>query len=294
MINDLSFYLTLFPSTLMILILLFYSISNKKTKSSNYNYGFLEIDYIARNSLLSEISPIIKCLFSLSLLLMSIILDNFKINILISILCCFIIVIFGKITFKNYLKLLLIPIVFLITSSIVILLNFSYVIPSNSYFYLKFFNFYIYTNRRSIILIETIVVRSFAALSSLYLLILSTPAEELFYLLEKIHCPSVIIELMNMIYRFIFLMIEAVSEMSNAAKSRLGYLTYKKSLITFGKVASNLLLVSVKKVNDYWNALEARLYTGHLNFIGRKKSISISILFLAIFIISYLLLIYFL
>ena len=68
-------------------------------------------------------------------------------------------------------------------------------------------------------------------------------------------------------------MLETYNRLRNAAESRLGYCDYKTSLYSFGQIASNLFIVTLKKANAYYNALEARCYDGELNFLEDIKPV---------------------
>ena len=47
--------------------------------------------------------------------------------------------------------------------------------------------------------------------------------------------------------------------MKNSAKARQGYCDFKTSCYTFGSIASNMFIISLKKANAYYDAMEARL-----------------------------------
>ena len=68
-------------------------------------------------------------------------------------------------------------------------------------------------------------------------------------------------------------MMETHSRMKNSAESRLGYVDFRTSCYSFGQVASNLLIVSLKRGNDYYNALESRCYDGELRFLEEEKPV---------------------
>ena len=76
-----------------------------------------------------------------------------------------------------------------------------------------------------------------------------------------------------MIYRYIFIMLETYTRLKNSAESRLGYVDFRTSCYTFGQIASNLFIVTLKKANAYYNALEARCYDGELNFLEEEKPV---------------------
>ena len=97
---------------------------------------------------------------------------------------------------------------------------------------------------------------------------------EIINALRNMHMPKLIVELMNLIYRFIFILIESYANMYNSALSRLGYHNLKASFISFGNIASNILVLSLKKSNAYYTAMEARCFDGDLNFLQEEKKLS--------------------
>ena len=81
--------------------------------------------------------------------------------------------------------------------------------------------------------------------------------------------------------------------MRNSADSRQGYCDFKTSCYTFGSVASNLLVVSLKKSNAYYTAMEARGYDGDLVFLEEEKPFQFSHLFIAAGFLFFLLLLWY-
>jgi cobalt/nickel transport system permease protein len=79
---------------------------------------------------------------------------------------------------------------------------------------------------------------------------------------------------MNMIYRFIFVLMDTQASMQTAARSRLGYQGFKTSCRTFGLIGASLLVVSMKKAGAYYDALIARGYEGQLLFLEEEKSVN--------------------
>ena len=118
-------------------------------------------------------------------------------------------------------------------------------------------------------------MKAWGAVSAMYLMTLSTPASELISVLRKAHIPKVMVELMNMIYRFIFIMAEVQEKMKISAQSRLGYVDFKTSCKSFGNTASNLLVVSLKKANAYYDAMISRCYDGEFVFLEEEKPVTV-------------------
>lgn len=272
-------------------------IKNRKHKAASghvHGQGFYEIDRLAQQSKLNGWNTCLKFLFTASLLIISVFIGNPQANLLIIFITTYLTVVVGGLSLRTYIKLLFIPVFFILTSSVVILLEASKTLPIDGVFQFRIFSLYVYTTYRQIQTVINLWGKAFGALSAMYFLTLSTPVTELILVLEKLHCPGLIIELMNMIYRFIFIMISTENEMRQAASSRLGYSTYRTSLRTFGFIASNLLIVSIKRANAYYDALESRLYNGKLRFLSKEKPIEMPHLIFMVLTVIYLIFVCFL
>ena len=177
----------------------------------------------------------------------------------------------GGLSTKKYLALLKIPVVFLILGTVAIAVGVSPV-PAGR-FYVSLPGFYLYLSEEGAVLSARLVLKAMASVSAMYMLVLSTPASEIINLLGKLHVPKLISELMNLIYRFIFVMMDVQSSMKQAAESRLGYHNFLTSCKSFGGLGANLFIVSLKKAGTYYDAMTARCYQGELIFLEEKKPV---------------------
>lgn len=230
------------------------------------------IDFYAYASGIRCWSPRFKAAFSMACLLCCIICDNVYVSCAVILLMSYITVIMGGLPFRRYLSLLTIPAVFLFFGSVAIAVGFAGSPVGEYNLHLVFF--YVYTSWESLWETFQLIVKAFGAVSAMYMLTLSTPASEIIAVLRGIHIPRLFVELMNMIYRYIFLLMDTQCRMKNAAVSRLGYCDFKTSFLSFGKVAGNLLVVSLKKGNAYYHALESRCYDGELLFLEEEKTVT--------------------
>lgn len=242
-----------------------------KRKNNNHCEGIYSIDFYAYKSKISHWNPMLKVIFAFITLVFCIIADNFYVSLIIALSMGFITVGIGKIEFGQYLYLLKIPIAFIVLSSIAIAVNIS-TKPLEQYNFNLYF-FYLNTSNENIIKTVKIIMKAFGAISSMYMMTLSTSASEIISVLRKIHIPKIIIELMNMIYRFIFILLDVQCKMKNSAQSRLGYVDFKTSCYCFASTSKNLLIVSLKKANAYYDAMESRCYDGEMNFLEENKEI---------------------
>ena len=112
-----------------------------------------------------------------------------------------------------------------------------------------------------------LICTAFASVSCLYFLALSTPVTDLVLALRRFHIPQLLIELMILIYRFIFLLQEIAHQISVSQKSRLGNCNYRTSIRSFGALLSALFIRSVRQSGILFDALEARGYHGEIQVL---------------------------
>lgn len=230
----------------------------------------LSVDYYAYISAMRDWNPLFKTIFAVSCLLLCILLNNIYVSIAVILIMGYLTVVIGGLEFNHYIAMLTVPIVFLLFGSLAVAVGFS-LEPAGQYRIHLFRLFYLYCSDESLWKTAGLILKAFGAVSALYMLTLTTPLSELILVLRKAHVPKLLIELMNMIYRYIFIMMDTHSRMKNSAESRLGYVDFKTSCYSFGQVASNLLVVSLKRGTNYYNALESRCYNGDLQFLEEEK-----------------------
>lgn len=112
-----------------------------------------------------------------------------------------------------------------------------------------------------------VTLRSLSAVSAFYFLVLSTPVSGIVAILDRCHTPGMLTSLMYLLYRYIFILTETWQDMHAAARSRLGYVDYRTSIRTFGAVGGNLLVVSMQRADQCYNAMESRCFTGEIRFL---------------------------
>ncbi len=234
--------------------------------------AIFSIDYYAYYSKINGWSPELKVGFSATLLLLSILLNDLSVSVLIILLTAYITIVLGGVSFEHYIKLLSIPIVFLILGSIAIAVNFSKV-PCGDW-YVDFHYFYIFVTKTGMLNMIHLWGKALGAVSAMYMMSLSTPSSEIFQVLSKVKVPKLIVELMNIMYRYIFILMDTQCKMKHAAESRLGYCDYRTSIQTFGNIGRNLFIVSLKKASNYFDAMESRCYDGEFRFFVIEKKIT--------------------
>jgi len=226
----------------------------------------ISIDNLSYISKLRKVNPMEKFLFAILTMLLSIYLNNILISLIVIILMGYITVYRGKIPINSYFILMLIPLGFLIIGVITIAINIGDY-SRETLFGFSILNIKFGFSKESIVECVKVLFRSLAAVSCLYFLSLSTPIVELLSLLKRLKVPKLFVELMSLIYRFIFIILETVNMIYISQNSRLGYSTIKTSYNSLGKLIGSLFLSSYKRSQDMYTALESRCYDGDINVI---------------------------
>ncbi len=235
----------------------------------DHNSGVFSIDYYAYISAIRDWNPMFKVFFALTVLVVCIAMDSLYVSLFILVTMGYLTVVRGCIPLHQYISTLTIPIVFVVVGSLTIALNFAR--SPIGEFNLSLGFCYLYTSRADLYRMFSLMAKAMAAVSALFMMTLSTPSGEIISVMRKVHVPKLFVELMNMIYRYIFVIMETNRKMHDSAESRLGYVDYQTSLKSFTGTASNLLVVSLKKANAYYDALVSRGYDGELRFLEREK-----------------------
>ena len=175
----------------------------------------------------------------------------------------------GKVPLKAYLNLMKIPAAFLVMGTVAIAVGISKAPAGDWALCLKWC--WIYTSKEMLLSAAEVCLKALGGVSALYMLALSTPSGEWIHVLREIHLPSMIIDLMYLIYRFIFIIGESERQIRMAADARLGYRGFRTSC---GKTSGSLLILSLKKARVYNMAMESRGYQGELVFLEKEKRVT--------------------
>ena len=260
--------------SVFILIIIFLSIFFVRRKEKEFYKKDDEktLEYYSYNSKINSWNPHLKFWYSMVLIVLGIILSNIYISISIVFICGFITIFLGKISLKKYIDFFKVPIIFLLISVAVININFSKNITD--FYYFNIGDLYIYTTDENIRKSCILFWRALSGVSSMYMLALSTPLNEIIYVIKKVRTPQIIIELMYLVYRFIFIMRDSYKSMRKSIESRLGFIDYRTSLLSFGKIISNILIISLRKSNSFYDSMESRDYKGEIRFFIKEKGIN--------------------
>lgn len=226
-----------------------------------------DIDKYAYSSALRPIHPAQKVGFTCLILITCLCSKSILMFSFVILLMGFITIYKGHTAMRLYLKLMAIPLTFLLLSVFTLLFEFS----RDSSIYIAFISintFYIGITSSSLKVVCILFFKVFASVSCLYFLCLSTPMTDILRVFEKLKCPTFLIEIMSLIYRFIFVLIDTASTMHTAQASRLGYKNFRTGIKSLGMLLSTILIRTLKMNNNLYTALECRGYTGSLKVLS--------------------------
>lgn len=167
---------------------------------------------------------------------------------------------------KQYLGLLSIPCSFLLLGILPVL--FSLQDGADSLFSIPLFGLQLTCTVQSLRAAVLLFVKAIAAVSCMYFLSLTTTMPDLLQALKRFHVPVMVLTLMELIYRYIFVLFEEAGKMRTAQRSRLGYQDFKTSMQSTGQLVAGLFLRAYTRCDRVYNALLSRGYEGELRTLG--------------------------
>lgn len=230
----------------------------------------LLIDKYAYTNRLSNINPKIKVSIGTIFLIVSMLIKNILILSAIMILMSLVVVCIAKIDLKSYIKLLKIPMYFLFMGIVVNLINISFN-KGNLLYSFKLFSVYIGVSSQSLSTSVYILFRSMSCLTCVYFFVLTTPFNQVMFLLKNLHISDTIIELSMLTYRFIFIFLEEVSDIKKSQELRFGYINLKTSYKSFGILGNLLYKRMMKRYDDMSISLDMKLYDGKFHIVGDEN-----------------------
>jgi cobalt/nickel transport system permease protein len=176
---------------------------------------------------------------------------------------------YAKIPAKIYARLLLLPLSFWLTSVPALLLGvtaasrWSAVQPDVMQG-VVIGPVYLYLSVQGWQQASEVFARALTLTSCFYFILLTVPFVEILWVLRQLRCPSLMVELLALMYRFIFMLAETATDLVTAQRSRGGYLSWRVRLRSLGLVVSQLVVRTLDSYRQISLGLQSRNFTGEL------------------------------
>jgi cobalt/nickel transport system permease protein len=231
------------------------------------------LDYIAQQSMFRHIHPGTKLFLALGSLIICLISPNPYVPLISGILLSLVLILPGRMSPWLYGKLLLGPGIFVIMSIIVLLFMLGGGDVIWQFHPVSWINLTITTGavRQSIL----ILCRVFGCSVSLYFIALTTPMTDLFNGMKRAKVPIELIDLMMIVYRFVFIFYDQAVEIWQAQVMRLGYSRPKEAVHSFSMLCGMLFISSWNAGEDLIHAMDCRCYNGIFPVLDQIEPVQI-------------------
>ncbi|MGI0484252.1 cobalt ECF transporter T component CbiQ [Pantanalinema rosaneae CENA516] len=216
---------------------------------------------------LRQISPQQKLLFAIAVLVIALITHPIP-QLLIAVWLGIWTVGYARIPARVYLSVLMVAGLFLLTSIPALVVSVVAVdqiasIQPDPVAGITFGNGYFFVSRDGLIRAFQIGMRSLACTSCLLFLLFTIPFTDLLQVLRQWRVPILLTELLLLMYRFIFLFLDVVTELQLAQRARGGYRTRQRWMYSVGLLVSQLLVRSLQHYHHFSLALASRGFNGN-------------------------------
>lgn len=226
-------------------------------------------DKYSYHSALRHVQPQSKLLMAAVSIVLCLALDSVAVSLLTVGLMAAAICHMGKIPFRQFVHMMLLPIRFLLLATITIFVGrFAPETPQVLGIVVGAYRYGV--SAVSALQGIQLFLRSLAAIASVYFLVLNTPMTDISWALGRMHVPPLFIQLMELVYRFIFVLYEVMHRIHVAQASRLGYHGLVRSYRSTGTLIAVVFARAYQKSNRISDALEARGYTGNLQTMEQE------------------------
>lgn len=229
-----------------------------------------QIDSLAYTNRLRELPPTHKLSFAIALLILSLISPPI-VQLAIALWLAVWTVIYAGIPAKIYLRLLSLPLLFLLTSLPAFVIagvggdrihQIQWDVWQN--WGISLGNLYIYASRNGLYQVNLLFSRTLASTSCMYFILLTVPFTEILQVLRQWRCPALIAELLLLMYRFIFSLLAVADELWIAQNSRCGYRTWKLGMRSLSILIGQLLQRTLENYRQVSLSLASRGFNGEL------------------------------
>jgi len=175
----------------------------------------------------------------------------------------FAILFFGKIPIRFFSKLFLSVLGFSFISCLILLFFTS---GENVLWSVFIYRWTFSITTESANLAALVFARSVSGISCLFFLSMTTPMLEVFSYFKRIRFLDIFVELMMLIYRYIFVFLSLLLNIQSAQSMRFGYRNFKTSLHSAGMLIGSLFIQTIEQGDRLYLSMNSRCYDGKLSY----------------------------
>lgn len=227
----------------------------------------LGTDKYAYRSKIKNVEPTDKLFVSLSVLLLCIFLGRWEVGLVSIVGMSAMNLYFGGHDPSDLMAMLYIPLAFILIAVLTIALG-RYPDREGMLLAIGLGKYYYGIRAEGLIQAFEIFVKSFGIISAVYFFVMNTTMIDISIALQKLHVPKLFTEIMELVYRFIFVLWESVQRIHIAQSARLGYKDYRTSYRSTADLAARVFFDAMRRADKIYTALESRGYSGVIETSG--------------------------
>jgi cobalt/nickel transport system permease protein len=225
------------------------------------------IDRYAYNSRIRRIDPAQKAALAALVIVLCLLLNSPAVGLVAVVWMAGLMVAWAGVPATVIARVLLAEGLFLVLAVVGVALSFSTAPPPASFSSFQMGPLWISTSSASLALAGLLVTRALGSAAAMNFLALTTPLVDIVELLRRLRVPPVLIDLVSVMYRFVFVLLESMQRMYTAQQSRLGYATRRAAWRSSGLLASRLFVDAYQRSTRMQAALESRGNTNDLRVL---------------------------
>ena len=230
-----------------------------------------QIDSLAYTNKLRSLPPKQKLGFAFALFLLGYVAPP-SVQILIALWLTLWVIVYAGIPAQVYGKLLAIPVSFWVLSLPALMMGISWGTTGSDVLWgVSWGKMDFYLSAQGLEQARSIFLRAIALTSCMYFILLTVPFVEMIRVLRDFGCPPLITELLLLMYRFIFVLAETVSEIITAQQSRLGYGNWRAAMKSLSLVVGQLLWRTLENYRQLSLGLKSRGFNGELRVLHTRR-----------------------
>ncbi|OPX65010.1 MULTISPECIES: cobalt ECF transporter T component CbiQ [unclassified Methanoregula] len=227
------------------------------------------LEDIAQKNGLREVNTNLKLIAGIGAIILCLISGSFIPPLFIAILLGGAVIYLARVDMKTYAELFILPLMFAFMSIAGIIL-----IRGGTEIFWQWEGiegFAVSITRESINEGFLVFCRVLGGISALCFLSLTTPMTDIFNAFRQFRIPDEVIDLMMIIYRTIFILMDQVIQIYHAQVMRLGYSRYRESIRSFALLCGAAFIASWDAGDDLVRAMDARCYSGKFAAFGESR-----------------------
>ncbi|MCG0278194.1 MAG: cobalt ECF transporter T component CbiQ [Thermanaeromonas sp.] len=230
------------------------------------------LEQYAYSNRLRYVHPAEKIFFVLATLIFLLATSQIKIYIFVLVVVSVLLIGVAGIPVAFYLRLLLLPLSFLITSGAVIALTVT--ATPDLLLSISLGRFTLGVTREGLLVAAKACLKALASVACLYFLALTTPIVDGTAVLRRLRVPGLVLDLLTLTYRFSSVLLDTAIKMYISQSSRLGYSSLPRSFRSLGYLISNLFLKSYEQAKMLNITLSSRGYQGEFRVLEHPFHLS--------------------